>query len=260
MLCCTAFDKFLFGLWSDSFHKPAAVITATAVPESTSSKLVKHADSKLDRFHQGWIPLAKITSFKRMSGYLEPAPTGLGGIDEVAKALEASTEVEAKKFGEEGQEGAGWYVRKTAELARPVDVLDRSIYAKGFPIEEPKDDSEEAKKAVRDAELDLQKRMENWARSLNAGKVLSLRMRREDKPATGDRKNTVKGGGKFKVRAFGIIDTVSRRADSLPHLGIHLPRVRQRRKRRQIPRYRPQAYLRGSRARDPLQVSLIATI
>lgn len=140
-----------------------------------------------------------------MSGYLEPAPTGLGGIDEVAKALEASTEVEAKKFGEEGQDGAGWYVRKTAELARPVDVLDRSIYAKGFPVEEPKDDSEEAKKAVRDAELDLQKRMENWARSLNVGKVLSLRMRREDKPATGDRKTTVKGGGKFKVRIFNAL-------------------------------------------------------
>lgn len=136
-----------------------------------------------------------------MAPYLEAPPTGLGGIDEVAKALEASTEVEARKFGEEGQEGAGWYVRKSAELARPVDVLDRSIYVKGFPVEEPKDDSEEAKRAVREKELDLQKRLENWARSLNAGKVLSLRMRREDKAPVGDRKSTVKGGGKFKVSA-----------------------------------------------------------
>ena len=140
-----------------------------------------------------------------MSPYLEAPPSGLGGINEVAKVLEASTEVEARKFGEEGQEGAGWYVRKTHELERPADVMDRSIYAKGFPVEEPKDDSEDSKTLIREKELDLQKRMESWARSLNVGKVLSLRMRREDKVSTGgDRKFTTKGGGKFKVSCFSF--------------------------------------------------------
>lgn len=190
------FDKFLFTLWASSFHTPAEAVLATPVPEDfVPSALAASQPSKHSPFHLGWIPLSTLTSFKRMRVYLEPVPVGLGGIDEIAAALIAGSElVEVRKFGAE------WCLRRTSELSRPEDAFLRSAYVKGFPIPTGGETPEE-QVVVKEAELELQKKLEAWTKALGVGAIKSLRMRREDKaPVEGEtRKFAMKGRGKFKV-------------------------------------------------------------
>lgn len=192
------FDKFLFTLWSDSFNKPEQVILSTPAPAENANPagLIKHSRSKHDRFHLGWIPLEKLSTFKRMREFTEPAPKGFGSVGGIAKALEPSTLIEAREFGKDGEENAGWYIRRKTELKRPADVLDRSVYVKGFPVSDAAADSDDAKKALRETEHELQQQIEGWARGLGVGKVLSVRMRREEKIVNG---KALKNAGKFKV-------------------------------------------------------------
>lgn len=193
------FDKFLFQLWSDSFTWPHKTISDTPVPDDYThpAGLIEHPESKYDRFHIGWIPLDKLCTFKRMREFTEPAPQGFGSVAGVAEALKPSTLLETREFGTE-EEGGGWYVRRTTDLKRPADVLDRSIYIKGFPVTEAVDETDAARKALRETEHELQQKIEAWARSLKVGKVLSVRMRREDREIKG---KVLKNAGKFKVSA-----------------------------------------------------------
>lgn len=139
-----------------------------------------------------------------MQPYTEPAPKGLGSVDAIAEVVkEKSNEVEVHKFGNGTDAGSGWYVRRTSEMKRPEDAMQRSVYAKGFPATEKDGETDEEKQTIKDNEQALKKKLEDWARGLDVGKVLSLRMRREDKPGQ-DGKIALKGRGKFKVRSFRI--------------------------------------------------------
>lgn len=188
------FDKFLFGLWATAHHDPAAVIAKTPAPADSP----KDSHTAHNSFHLGWLPLDKLASFKRMQPYLEAPPTGLGSVDAIAEVVKGSSLVEVHKFGADGETGAGWYVRRKSPLTKPADAMERSVYAKGFPATEKDGETDEEREKIRAGELDLQKKLEQWARDLDVGKVLSLRMRREDKITEG--KNPLKGKGKFKVR------------------------------------------------------------
>lgn len=153
----------------------------------------------------GWLPLTKLTSFKRMQTFLQPEPAGLGSVDAIANALQASSEVvECRKFGADGEDGAGWFVRRKAELKRAEDSMVRSLYVKGFPIaalsETPTD---EEKAAVKASEDKLQLELEAWLRGLQVGTVKSVRMRRDTKgPVVNGKPTVVKGRGKFKGSIF----------------------------------------------------------
>lgn len=190
------FDKFLFNLWAASYHDPAAIIANTPAPEGSQ----KHPQSSHNAFHLGWLPLEKLASFKRMQPYLEAPPAGLGSVDAIAEVVKQSNLVEVHKFGQEGETGAGWYVRRKTNLSKPEDAMQRSVYVKGFPATEKNGETDEERKEIKAKEDELQKRLESWARDLNVGKVLSVRMRREDKPGV-DGKPPIKGKGKFKVRS-----------------------------------------------------------
>ncbi|TNY21397.1 hypothetical protein DMC30DRAFT_202321 [Rhodotorula diobovata] len=190
------FDKFLFGLWATAHHDPAAVIAKTPAPADSP----KDSHTAHNSFHLGWLPLDKLASFKRMQPYLEEPPTGLGSVDAIAEVVKGSSLVEVHKFGADGETGAGWYVRRKSPLTKPADAMERSVYAKGFPATEKDGETDEEREKIRAGELDLQKKLEQWARDLDVGKVLSLRMRREDKITEG--KNPLKGKGKFKGSVF----------------------------------------------------------
>ena len=207
------FDKFLFTLWSQSFNQPDKLILDTPVDQSltndATAQLSKDTGSlKHDRFHLGWIPLQTLCSFKRMRDFLKPEPQGFGNLDNVAQTLKDNSQVlQVFKFGssqqpqesKEQQEGAGWYVRRTTELKKQADVLERSVYVKGFPVLEQtaeEEQSDEGKSKLKEFELDLQKKIEAWAKDLGVGKVLSVRMRREDKKVNG---KIIPRAGKFKV-------------------------------------------------------------
>lgn len=192
------FDKYLFGLWATSYHDPAAIIAKTPAPADSP----KHPQSSHNSFHLGWLPLEKLASFKRMQPYLAAPPEGLGSIDAIAEVVKTSSLVEVHKFGSEGETGAGWYVRRKTPLQKPEDAMQRSVYVKGFPKTETDGENDEERNAIKAQEDELQKKMEQWARDLNLGKVLSVRMRREDKPGV-EGKAPLKGKGKFKVRASG---------------------------------------------------------
>ncbi|GAA5953418.1 hypothetical protein JCM10213_003078, partial [Rhodosporidiobolus nylandii] len=187
------FDKFLFTLFAQSFNDPAAIIVNTPAPADSP----KHPQSQHNSFHLGWLSLDKLCSFKRMQPYLAAPPEGLGSVDAVAEVVATSSAVEVHKFGEEGKPGAGWYVRRKTELQKPEDAMQRSVYVKGFPATEKDGETEEEKKEIQQKEYDLQRKMEKWAQELNVGKVLSLRMRREDRPGENG-KPALKGKGRFK--------------------------------------------------------------
>lgn len=139
-----------------------------------------------------------------MQPHLAPPPAGLGSTDAVAAALEKSALVEARKFGAEGEEGAGWYVRRKSELKRPEDAMDRSAYAKGFPtFELPEAPTAEQRTEVKQKEDALQIELEAWARALNVGDVKAVRMRRDTKgPVINGKATVAKGRGKFKGSVF----------------------------------------------------------
>jgi lupus La protein len=195
------FDKFLFGIWSHTFHTPSPIVLATPVPaDYPTSALSSSKQSSHDAFHLGWLPLERLTSFKRMAPYLEDAPTGLGSIDAIAAVLVADAKlVEVRQFGTEG-EGAGWYVRRTTELCRPEDALGRSLYIKGFPVSTVEAVTDEERSNEKLGEDELQKKLEAWVRALDVGAVQSLRLRRETAANGADGKIPKgKGRGKFKV-------------------------------------------------------------
>jgi hypothetical protein len=194
------FDKFLFGQWANSFHDPAAIIAKTPAPADSP----KHPQSSHNAFHLGWLPLEKLASFKRMQPYLSAPPEGLGSIDAIADVVKTTSLVEVHKFGNEGETGAGWYVRRKTPLQKPEDAMQRSVYVKGFPKTEKDGENDEERKAIKAQEDELQKKLEQWARDLNLGKVLSVRMRREDKPGV-EGKAPLKGKGKFKVCAIASL-------------------------------------------------------
>ncbi|BGP54483.1 hypothetical protein JCM8202_001563 [Rhodotorula sphaerocarpa] len=191
------FDKFLFNLWSAAHHDPAAIIANTPAPEGSE----KHPQSTHNAFHLGWLPLEKLASFKRMQPYLEAPPAGFGSVDAIAEVIKPSSLIEVHKFGTDGETGAGWYVRRKSALSKPEDAMQRSVYVKGFPATEKDGETDEERKEVKAKEDELQKRLEAWARELGVGKVLSLRMRREDKPGI-EGKPPLKGKGKFKGSVF----------------------------------------------------------
>lgn len=221
------FDKFLFTLWSNSFNAPSPVVLSTPVPADYPT-----APSALP-FHHGWLPLEKLTSFKRMHPYLEAPPTGLGSLEAIVEAVKAtSTLVEVHQMGKEGEEGFGWYVRRTTMLTRPEDAMMRSVYVKGFPatVTPEEELSPEEKEKVKATELDLQKKMEAWARSLSVGAIKSLRMRRETKPPPPDAKAgySMAGRGPFKVSHLFSVLIFVWYVDWFHVLkGIYLHRIRQ---------------------------------
>ncbi|KAK4058495.1 hypothetical protein OIO90_000657 [Microbotryomycetes sp. JL221] len=199
------FDKFLFSLYSASFHKPRQVILDTPIDDSfklnTLSSTQGVSSIKHDRNHLGWIPFETLCSFKRMRDFLQPSPKGLGSIDQLAQTLKDSKLVQAHQFGKQDQQDQGWYVRKTNELQKAPDVLERSAYAKGFPVVSIEGDetTEDNKKLIKDKEIELQKQIESFVKQLNVGNVLSVRMRREDKIVNG---KTIPRQGKFKGSVF----------------------------------------------------------
>ncbi|KAL8278734.1 hypothetical protein RQP46_008803 [Phenoliferia psychrophenolica] len=199
------FDKFLFTLWASSFTSPSDKVTSVPVPDDfVAPKTESATKSTISSFHQGWIPLSTLTSFKRMRAFLDAPPAGLGSMDTIAATLISdSNQVETRKFADE------WFIRRTMELARPEDAFLRSAYVKGFPVPVG-GESEAEQAATKDEEFELQKKLEAWVRALGVGKVKSLRMRREDKPPApgSDRKVSLKGRGKFKGSIFVEFDRV----------------------------------------------------
>ena len=194
------FDKFLFTLWSTSFHTPAQVVVDTAVPADLP-KTTLHASSpsKLNAFHLGWVPLARLVSFKRMQPYLEPAPAGFGSIEAMVPVLQSGSKlVEVRQFGADGAEGAGFYVRRTTNLSRPEDAMERSVYIKGFPMTEGEATNEEEKAAEKAFEDALQIKLEAWIRSFPV-KVKSLRMRRANQTMVAGKPVKGLGRNKYKV-------------------------------------------------------------
>ncbi|KAF8335925.1 uncharacterized protein EI90DRAFT_3120172 [Cantharellus anzutake] len=97
-----------------------------------------------------YVPIATIASFKRMRGYLAK------GVDWISDALRAShlLEVDAK----------GQNVRRKADVKPPVNVLDRSVYVKGFGEDEKGGDLQK----------ELEKFFSKW------GTIVAVRLRRDD--------------------------------------------------------------------------------
>lgn len=185
------FDKFLFTLWAQSYQSPSPIVLSTPIPEGV----------KDSNFHKGWIPLSRLTPFKRMEPYLQAPPVGFGSIDALAqKFIESkSALVDIRQFGVEGEDGAGWYIKRFTELSRP-DAMSSSVYVKGFPCKTEDGTNEEEKKAIKEEEFKLQKELESWTRALMASRFKSLRMRRADRPAeAGSTAYPAKGRGLFKV-------------------------------------------------------------
>jgi len=217
------FDKFLFGLWASSFHTPETAVLAAAVPKDAPEQPVKPAkDSKFEAYHLGWLPLERLTSFKRMRPYLDSAEQdGLGSVEGVAQAIkDNSTLVEVAKLGDESADAPAdkqpqWFVRRRFVLRQPEDAMQRSAYIKGFPV--PKEDlaptadggaeGDEKKKeagevdsqAVKEAEDALQVKLEQFVASLNVGDVKAVRMRRENLEVRG---KTIRNRGAFKGSIF----------------------------------------------------------
>ncbi|KAG6862976.1 hypothetical protein C0993_000732 [Termitomyces sp. T159_Od127] len=97
-----------------------------------------------------WVPVETVSSFKRMREY------SARGTDWVVAALRTSAFLEVDDEGKR--------VRRRTEVQEPKGDFERSVYAKGFPDEEPT----------------LQKRLEDFFGKY--GKTNAVRMRRtEDK-------------------------------------------------------------------------------
>lgn len=195
------FDKFLFSVWTRSFHAPAKVVLDTPVPaDRPASTLHAATASGIAPFHLGWIPFATLVSFKRMTPYLDAAPLGFGSVDAMVTVLQAkSSLVELCAFGTPGAAEAGWYVRRTTDLARPEDPMERSVYIKGFPVSEGVAATDEEKAAEMAFENELQIKLEQWIRTFPVG-VKSLRMRRPTGNTAAGKAVKGQGRSKYKVR------------------------------------------------------------
>ncbi|KAH8986611.1 hypothetical protein EDB92DRAFT_1878941 [Lactarius akahatsu] len=95
-----------------------------------------------------WVPIATIASFKRMREF-QPR-----GVEWVANVLRTSTVLQVSEDETK--------VRRRAEVQKPKDAFDRSVYAKGFGEEVP----------------GLQRTLEQFFSKY--GKVAAVRMRRVD--------------------------------------------------------------------------------
>lgn len=96
-----------------------------------------------------YVPIATVSSFKRMREYLPK------GLDWIANALRNSDVLEVDAEAQN--------VRRKTEVKPPVNVLDRSVYAKGFGTD---DKGGELQK-------ELEKLFSKW------GTVVAVRLRRE---------------------------------------------------------------------------------
>jgi len=96
-----------------------------------------------------YVPIATVSSFKRMREYLPK------GLDWIANALRTSDLLEV--------DGESQNVRRKTDVKPPVNVLDRSVYAKGFGTD---DKNGELQK-------ELEKLFSKW------GTIVAVRLRRE---------------------------------------------------------------------------------
>ena len=104
----------------------------------------------LSRKEGGWVPIATITTFKRM----KPMKAVLS-VEEIAQLLrESSKTIEVDESGTK--------LRRTTQMKPRSDAFQRSVYAKGFPEETET----------------LQQEIEKWFAQF--GKIVSVRMRRHD--------------------------------------------------------------------------------
>ncbi|KAI9226836.1 MAG: hypothetical protein DHS80DRAFT_879, partial [Piptocephalis tieghemiana] len=98
----------------------------------------------------GWVSIEKIASFKRMRQF--------GPLEVVVDALRASPELLEVN-------AEGTHVRRRTPVVENSDYFHRSIYAKGFPIGESKEE-----------EMAIQEKLEAYFKPM--GDVRSVRMRR----------------------------------------------------------------------------------
>ena len=135
-----------------------------------------------------------------MQPFLQPAPAGFGTIEAMVPVLQAGSKlVEVRPFGAEGAEGAGFYVRRSTNLSRPEDAMERSVYIKGFPMTEGEATNEAEKEVEKAFEDALQIKLEAWIRSFPV-KVKSLRMRRTNPTMVAGKPVKGLGRNKYKVR------------------------------------------------------------
>lgn len=145
------FDKFLFNLSQNTLTE----------------------GEKLKAPGTGWVAIAKLASFKRMAPYADFSPSQIGGIlRERAGPLLAVDE-------------AGERVRRSVPISieRSSGQVDRSIYAKGFPLDEQNGK--------------LQERIEHFFNRHH--QTNAVRMRREGPPPGTAPKGMGKGAFKGSV-------------------------------------------------------------
>ncbi len=96
-----------------------------------------------------YVPIATVSSFKRMREYLPK------GLDWITNALRTSDLLEV--------DGESQNVRRKTDVKPPVNVLDRSVYAKGFGTDDKNGGLQK----------ELEKLFSKW------GTVVAVRLRRE---------------------------------------------------------------------------------
>lgn len=141
-----------------------------------------------------------------MQPYLEPTPTGYGSIEAIVPVLQRDSKlVEIRSFGATGTEDAGYYVRRSTQLSRPEDAMERSIYIKGFPLSEGDATTEEEKNIEKAFEDALQIKLEAWIRNFPIH-VKSLRMRRPNNAIVAGKPVKGLGRNKYKVSSRVHVD------------------------------------------------------
>ncbi|GLB44463.1 putative protein with domain in the RNA-binding Lupus La protein; unknown function [Lyophyllum shimeji] len=95
-----------------------------------------------------WVPIETVSSFKRMREFSSR------GLDWIVKALRTSDFLEMDESGKK--------IRRRTEVQEPKGAFERSVYAKGFPEEEPT----------------LQRRLEDFFNKY--GRTNAVRMRRDE--------------------------------------------------------------------------------
>ena len=111
--------------------------------------------------NEHWILLSIISSFKRMREYQSR------GLPWLIDVLKSSSEIEVKEDGEQTQ------VRRRSPVSEPKSSMERSVYAKGFPIPPCTTPSFSSL-----SEEQLQLKLESYFASFAS--VMSVRMRRDE--------------------------------------------------------------------------------
>ena len=114
----------------------------------------------LARKNDGWVPISTLMTFKRM----KPITSALS-TEEITAALRESAEL--LEIDESGTK-----VKRKLPLKPHPDAFDRSIYAKGFPVDD-KGAMSETKEGMA-----LQAELEEFFEKF--GSIVSVRMRRYD--------------------------------------------------------------------------------